>query len=599
MAEQPAMGEGTVERIRPMPPGLSEVIAAGEVVERPASAIKELVENSLDAGASEILVEVGKGGKLRMVVDDNGRGIHPEDLPLAIARHATSKLTDADGLSRIRTFGFRGEALASLAAVSQLTIESRVETLPEGARLLARAGEIVEGPAPAPRRPGTRVTVEDLFANVPARRKFLRTDRTEAQKVRDILKIFTIAHPEVGFRLISDGREQLNVPPATLADRLSALHRRTRFVPVEIEGVRFRLTAMLSHPHDHQRTGANLLTFVNRRYVRDAMLRRAIQSAYDGAIPPGTWPLGAVFLDVLPEDVDVNVHPAKTEIRFLNPGTMFAEIRGAIRETLTATRRPPGFDEAAPATVAAPSPAARVAPSPSSRPSGRSGGFGGASVRGSAEPVLAYAAVEQEPRPAPSAAPLLDDAPDLDPLGALGDRYLLFREGRALVLVDQHAAHERIRYDRIMAAFDAERQPAQELLVPVVFEAEPAEFEGLRVGGDWLDRAGFAVEPFGPTSIRIRSVPRWFQGDPESAVRETLHELSRWKTPETLAAHAREIAASLACKGAILSGRKVPLVEQKALLEQLRRTPGADTCPHGRPVWRRMTMDELDRWFGR
>lgn len=581
-------------RIQQMPAHLAEVIAAGEVIERPASALKELLENSLDAGASEIEVRALKGGKTLLEVSDNGGGIHPDDLVLAVARHATSKLLSNEDLQRIRTFGFRGEALASMAAVAKLTLESRQADAAAGAAIKVDPGVGVSGPFPLGRRVGTRVLLQDLFENLPARQKFLRGDQTEEQRLRDVLKIFSVAHPEVGFRFVSGDRERLNLAPATLDQRLAKLFPEIDWIDVAGEGARFRLTGVLSHPHQHRAKGDDLYVFVNRRYVKDPLLRKAVQSGFEGVIPPGQWPLGAAFVDVLPADIDVNVHPAKTEVRFLNPGGLFAEIRGCIQAALREQRRPPGTTLAASAANAG---RHAAMPRPVMAPVGAPPSYN-APINRQAQLQVADS---NHPYAPAAAQPGFASMPGLDlaPLGSLGDRYLLFRENDALILVDQHAAHERVRYDRILAALGGDKQPTQELLTPEIFSAEPAELEGFRLGGEWLAKVGFVVEAFGPETLRLRSVPRWFRGDPRPALRDSLKEISAYRTPAAIERETRAIAASLACKGAVLSGRKLPLEEQRALLQQLLATPGAETCPHGRPIYRRMTQAELDRWFGR
>ncbi len=579
-----------------MPARLAEIIAAGEVIERPASAVKEMLENAVDAGATEIEISIVKGGKARIEVNDNGSGIVPQDLPLAIERHATSKIHDEKDLERIRTFGFRGEALASLAAAGELTIESRAIGSDHGMGLRTIPGQPVQDPYPVARATGTTVRFEKLFATVPARRKFLRTDATEKQRVRDIIRVFVIAHPEIGFRFVSDGRMVWNYAPSSLEDRLNEVYPDTPWLPVDLDAVRYRLTGLLSQPQRTHGNGSNIAVFVNRRFVRDPLLRKAVQNGYERHIPPGRWPIGAVFLDVLPEDIDVNVHPAKTEIRFVNPGGMFAEIRGAVRQAIAGHRTPPGrgtgdtnsaiVDPDRTGTVGTPADSpSDAAHYPSSASSAR---------------VFSMADARQQAtvyRPDPGT---LMDQSNLRPLGNLGQRYLLYIEGDSLVIVDQHAAHERVRYDRIVAALDSgDTGPIQELLVPDVFAAEPEELSGFRTGGDWLSRTGFLIESFGPETLRIRAVPQWFRGDPRPAVRETLTELARYKVPAAIEAEAHKVAASLACRGSILSGRNVSVQEQAELLKHLLDTPGADTCPHGRPTFRRMSVGELDRWFGR
>lgn len=594
-------------RIARMPGRVAERIAAGEVVERPAAVVKELIENALDAGAGEIEVRVLKGGKHLIEVADDGCGIDPEDLPLVFERHATSKLADESDLERLVTFGFRGEALASIAAAAEVTLVTRIPERPDAVELVSHPEHGARAPRPGARRPGTTVRVEHLFGHLPARRKFMRTDATELQRIRDLLRGFAVAHPERGLRFYAGDRLQWNLSPGSLDDRLAALYPDLRFLVADYETPRHRITARISHPHEHRGSPQDLHLLVNRRIVRDPLLRKAVQQAYERVLPPGRWPLGAVFIDLDPALVDVNVHPAKTEIRFLNPGGMFAELRDRLAAALREGRTPPGMgnpQEPDRLVDASPPPAADVADSGAAWPSSRRGRSGlsgpGPTLPGWSMPDGAREGPSKQGDMAPpDARDHADWSPDLQPLGAIGQRYLLFREGDALVMLDQHAAHERVRYDRIIAALEAGQAPLQELLTPAVWQPEPEELAGWRIGHDWLARAGFPVEDFGPETLRLRAVPIWFRGNPLQAVRDTLRELGRIGSSEALGRQAHDVAAGLACRGAILSGRNVPLAEQLELLRQLRETPGADTCPHGRPTWRRIEPAELDRWFGR
>lgn len=591
-----------------MPEAVAERIAAGEVIERPASVVKELVENALDAGASEVEIRVQKGGKLLVEVADDGEGIDPADVALAFARHATSKLRDEGDLARLSTFGFRGEALASMAAAARVTLTTRTDDHPHAVTVIA-SPEGIGRPTPAARRRGTTVRIEDLFAWLPARRKFLRGDSTELQKVRDVLRVFAVAHPERGLRFFSGDRLQWNFAPGTLADRLAAIWDAADWIEIADETPHHRITGLLSHPHHHQADASNLYLFVNRRWVRDPMLRKAVLAAYERAIPSGRAPFGALFVDVDPASIDVNVHPAKTEIRFLNPGGLFADVRQRVLDALEAGRRPPGraispTDVATEAAAlieavrgpATPPPAAPRPAWPSSqrpRPAAPAGAPDGLPAPPLTAPLPLGTAELVGEADRPWAAPALVA------LGALSKRYLLFREGESLLLVDQHAAHERIRFDRIVAAIESGKASTQTLIQPVVWRLEPQEAAGWRDGGDWLRRVGFDLAEFGPETLALRAVPAWLRGDPGPVVRETLRDLGDLGGRAALERKAHEVAARLACRGAVLSGRDMPLDEQRALISQLLATPGADTCPHGRPTWRRITTAELDKWFGR
>ncbi|MDW8369547.1 MAG: DNA mismatch repair endonuclease MutL [Geminicoccaceae bacterium] len=588
--------------IRVLDEAIVNRIAAGEVVERPASVVKELVENALDAGAGRIAVELVGGGRELVLVSDDGHGIAPEDLPLAIARHATSKLAD-ENLVRITTLGFRGEALPSIAAVARLAITSRPPGA-ETAHTLLVEGDRIEGPRPAAGPPGTRVEVRELFRRTPARLKFLKSERGELQAAVEIVERLALARPEVGFTLLADGRRLLDLEPCG-GDRLARLRERAIAILgrelagdlLEVEAIReeVRLYGLVGLPTAARgHTSAQHLV-VNGRAVQDRLLRAALKVAYGDLLPQGRHPVAALFLELPPEAVDVNVHPAKTEVRFADPGQVRGLVIGALRRALAEHGTRTG-GRIATAAVGAFRPGAPFPARPGGRP-----------ASGLAEAASAFAPpLAPSPPLAPPPAPAEEEATDAlaHPLGAaraqLFDAYILAQTARGLVIVDQHAAHERIVYERLKAGLASGRVAGQALLLPEVVELPAGEREALLERASELARLGLSVEPFGPDAVVVREVPALL-GEAAVApmVRDLARELAALGSATALEAALQRIAATMACHGSVRAGRRLAAAEMDALLRAMERTPNSGQCNHGRPTWIELDRRAIERLFGR
>jgi DNA mismatch repair protein MutL len=593
-----------VPLIRPLPPGVVNRIAAGEVIERPASAVKELVENAIDAGATRIAVELAGGGRTLIAVSDDGIGIPPDQLALAIERHATSKLDD-DELIRITMLGFRGEALAALAGVSRMRITSRPRGQESAFALAVEAGSAVP-PVPAAGAFGTRVEVRDLFFATPARLKFLKSDRAEQQAAREALERLAMAYPGVAFTLHVDGRRvlALDVPAADLFEqtraRLGQIMGRAfaddaPAVEVERDGV--RLSGLIGLPAASHNSARFQHLFVNRRPVQDRLLKGALRAAYGDLLPRDRQPMTALFLDLAPAEVDVNVHPTKAEVRFRAPGLVRGLLIGAIRQRLGAAgcRFSSTLSEAALGAF-------------------RSGGSSPARhiPAGLAETAAAYQAplardhLDVGPPAArgDGAAPH-DDAPlERYPLGAartqLHDNYIVAQTESGLVLVDQHAAHERLVYERMKAALDAGGVPRQGLLLPEVVELDPAQVELMLARRDELERLGLAVEAFGEGALLVREVPALL-GNPEvpELIRALAEDLAEIDQARSLQGALERVCATLACHGSVRAGRRLTLAEMNALLRQMEATPNSGQCNHGRPTYVMLSRSDIERLFAR
>ena len=590
--------------IRVLPEEVVNRIAAGEVVERPASVVKELVENALDAGARRIGVTLAGGGRDLVLVEDDGCGIPAEELPLAVRRHATSKLAD-DALVRITTLGFRGEALPAIAAVARLVITSRPAGA-ESAFTLTAEGDRLEGPRPAAGGPGTRVEVRDLFRRTPARLKFLRSDRAELQAALEVVERLALARPEVGFTFLAEGRRLLDLAPArgdrlarTLERALALLGRERRDDLVELETERegVRLFGLLGLPTAARADASAQFLVVNGRPVQDRLLKAALKAAYGDLLAAGRHPVAALFLELPPERVDVNVHPAKIEVRFAEPGTVRGLVIGALRRALAEHgRRTAG--RIATAALGAFRPggplAAGRAPSPSSPP-------------GLAEAAASFqASLAPLPPAAPPGASEPEPVPDprVHPLGAaraqLHDCYILAQTEDGLVIVDQHAAHERIVLERLKAGLAAGGVARQTLLLPEVVELGPGEREALLERAGDLLALGLSVEPFGPGAVLVREVPALLGEQPSGElVRALARELASLGSTFTLEAAIGRVAATAACHGSVRAGRRLSLAEMDALLRQMERTPGAAQCNHGRPTWIELKRGDIERLFAR
>jgi DNA mismatch repair protein MutL len=585
--------------IRRLPQSLINRIAAGEVVERPASAIKELVENALDAGAARIIVELTEGGRTLLAVTDDGDGMTPQEIMLAVERHATSKLQD-DDLVRITTLGFRGEALAALGGVSRMTVTSRPQGQESAFTLEVVAG-LSDQVRPAPGAFGTRVEVHDLFFATPARLKFLKSDRSEAQAAREVIDRLAIAHPEVAFDLVLDGRRALVLEP-TGTDRLDQTESRLRaimgrefaenavIVDAEREGI--RLFGFAGLPTLSRNTGRFQHCFVNRRPVQDRLLKGALRAAYGDLLFQDRQPMAALFLQVAPERVDVNVHPAKAEVRFREPGLVRSLVVGTLRRALAEAgwRTSSTLGDAALGAF-------------------RSGS--GHAPGGLAESAIRYQAPDHQaglalgPPHARSEHPTpSDDGLARYPLGAaraqIHDSYIIAQTAEGLVLVDQHAAHERLVYERMKAELEANGVARQGLLLPEVVELGPAEVERLLARQHELEELGLVLEPFGSGAVLVREVPALL-GATEIGrlIQDLAEDLGEIDQAQSLREALDRVCASLACHGSVRAGRRLNLAEMNALLRDMEATPHSGQCNHGRPTYVALSRAEIERLFQR
>jgi len=577
-----------------LPETTANRIAAGEVVERPAAAVKELVENALDAGARRIAITLEEGGIGRILVEDDGRGMDEADLELAVERHATSKLPDEAALFRIATLGFRGEALPSIGAVARLSLTSRP---PSGtAHAITVEGGRKGAVMPAAGAPGTRIEVRDLFFATPARRAFLKSPRSEAEAAVETVERLAMAWPEVAFRLEVEGRTVLNLPPASQGERIAALlgpDFAAAAVPVEAGREGLSLGGQAALPTHHRATSAAQHMVVNRRPVRDKLLQTAVRVAYRELIPARRFAAAALFLDIPPEAVDVNVHPMKTELRFRDAEGVRGLLISALRRALAV-----GASGAAPPGLAAPQgtpqqPGFAEAPAPI---------FGG--WRPSSAPRPASRPLPLGFAPAPAPAPLPDfaeEGPLGRPLAQILETYVLAEApDGALVLVDQHAAHERLTHEALHAQLIAGGVRAQPLLLPAVVELPGGDVARLLERAGDLARLGLEIEGFGPGAVLVRALPALLGApDPTALLRDLAAELAEMGESLALEARLEAAVARLACHGSIRAGRRLTGAEMAALLRQMEATPRAATCSHGRPTVLRLGQAELEKLFGR
>ncbi len=585
--------------LRRLPEAVVNRIAAGEVVERPAAALKELVENAIDAGAGRIDCALRAGGAAWISVDDDGAGIPRDDLALALERHATSKLA-GDDLVDIRTLGFRGEALPSIGSVSRLTIVSRAEGAEGAWRIAVDNGEL-GALEPAARARGTRVEAAGLFRAVPARLKFLKSARAEYLAAADMLKRLAMARPSVAFSLEHDGRRAWASPAAPdplarLADVLGAeFADNSVAVALEAEGI--RLSGHAGLPTWHRGTAQAQYLFVNGRPVRDRLLQGAVRAGYEELVPRGRFPVLALFLDLPPDRVDVNVHPAKTEIRFRDGGRVRSLIVSALRRALAEE----GHRAAAPAGFHRGGVGAAAAPL-----------MGRFRPGGTAAPPLELAeraAVWQaplDPALAPSAPPPAPESPEtVDlPLGAaraqLHDTYIVAQTGDGVVLVDQHAAHERLVLERMRRALADGRPPRQALLLPEVVELDEAGAERLAAKAEELGELGLVLERFGPEAVLVRETPAALgEADVKGLVRDLADDLAEHGLALALKERLEDVAATMACHGSVRAGRRLGAQEMDALLREMEATPRSGQCNHGRPTYVELKLADIERLFGR
>ncbi|MFG1477626.1 DNA mismatch repair endonuclease MutL [Xanthobacter sp. V4C-4] len=632
--------------IRRLPPVLIDRIAAGEVVERPAAVVKELMENAMDAGARSVEVVIHGGGRDLVRITDDGGGMGPDDLALCVERHATSKLAGEDLLA-ISTLGFRGEALPSIGAVARLSIASRPKGAPHAFEVRVEGG-VVTPPRPAALGAGTRVEVRDLFFATPARLKFLKSDRAETSAAVDVVRRLALARPDVGITLVTEDKAPLTWPArapdaagrsARLAEVLGAETGRN-VIPVAGERGGVTLEGLAGLPSYSKANSLSQFLFVNGRPVRDKLLMGAIRGAYADLMPSDRYPVLALFFSLDPREVDVNVHPAKTEVRFRDGGNVRALIvrtlsdalaerlprtAATIADRLVALARAPEL-EPPPAGGAAGGWGRAVPYAPRgdydwraspARPAAASSAFC-APPPGVAEPEDAdYAPPADASRPAqrafdiapPSADARADAAPaqaaDLDrPLGAaraqLHETYIVAQTRDGLVLVDQHAAHERLVYEKLKAGLGRDGIARQGLLIPVVVDLDPAEAGRLSEKAEDLAALGLAVESFGPGAVLVREVPALLKdADVTQLVRDLAEHAAEWDDALPLERRLLHVAATLACHGSVRAGRRLRVEEMNALLREMEATPNSGECNHGRPTFVTLSLKDVEKLFAR
>lgn len=585
--------------IRLLPPVLVNRIAAGEVIERPAAAVKELVENAIDAGASRIEVSLKEGGQQLIAVVDNGGGMTPDELALAVERHCTSKLPN-DDLLQIAALGFRGEALPSIGAVSRLRITSRLPATENAWEIAIEAGR-KSAPVPAAHPPGTRVEVRDLFFATPARLKFLKTPRTERELAVDAVRRLAMAYPQIALTVIGD-EERVLLRLAAAGDIDPAIARRTRLaallgrdfaensVAIDAERGGFRLTGLIGLPTLNRALPRDQYLVVNRRPVRDKLLVGAVRGAYQDVLARDRHPIVALFVDGPPDEIDVNVHPAKAEVRFRNAALVRGLIVGALRNALAAAGhrasttvasaalaafRPAGMPTATVPRLAFPLPP----PSPSLALAESANNF--------LRPTV------EEPAP-PAEAPLGT------PRAQLHGTYILAETATGIILVDQHAAHERLVYERMKEGLAAHGVARQALLLPEVVELDEASAARLGARAAELAEFGLVIEPFGPGAVVVREVPALLpELDIGGLVRDLADELAEWGDTLALKERIETVCGTLACHTSVRAGRRLTPAEMDALLRQMEATPNSGQCNHGRPTYIALDLTDIERLFGR
>jgi DNA mismatch repair protein MutL len=594
---------GRAGRVKELSGALVDQIAAGEVVERPASVVKELVENALDAGARRVRVEVRGGGADWISVTDDGSGMSPDDARMALRRHATSKIASLADLEQIRSYGFRGEALPAIASVARMRLRSRLRGADEGFELRIEAAVVTDERVTGSPE-GTRIEVADLFSAVPARRKFLKSATTEWGHISDWLTRAALALPDVHFDIARDDRPVLVWPAAhDELDRIASVMGETdaaAFVPVLREEGPLALHGYVSRPDRHRSTMAGIHLFVNNRPVRDRVLQSALVGIYRDMLPRGRFPTAVLFLDLPPCGVDVNVHPAKWEVRFAEPQAVHRVVRHAVRDAV-GERRWIASGEPEPAAVVRDSGAAHE-PTSFASPAGARGPVRSGEPRRAAE-TSDWIFAQQAPA---AGEPRLRFA-DLRLLGQFLATYLLLESKDRLLLIDQHAAHERVLYERFRAEWAERGVESQGLLAAEAVRLEPRPLAALLDARDSLARLGFDLDEFGEGTVAVRAVPALLsECDPAGLVRNLADELdAAGSSAEALRVESRaleaadRIFASLACHSARRKGEVLDLREQQALLDALDAIPWAPTCPHGRPVAVPFELAEIERRFGR
>jgi DNA mismatch repair protein MutL len=612
-----------MSKIRVLPDSLANKIAAGEVVERPSSVVKELLENALDAGAHKIEVQVEAGGKRLIRVADDGEGMTRDDAVTAFERHATSKLRTAEDLENISTLGFRGEALPSIAAVSRLVLRTKTAADVEGTEVDFQGGKLaavrdVAWPV------GTELEIKELFFNVPARRKFLKSDATESFHITNLVQHYALANPERAFTLINNGREAIRVEPVrSLKERAYQVLGAAllgKLVEVEQESGGLRIFGFVSNPQEQRASRDAQYLFINRRFVRDQLIGRALSEAYRSMMPSGTYPAAILFIEVPPTHVDVNVHPAKTEVRFLHESLVQAFIRDAVADALKKTQpvtrlrapeprapEPPQISNFRP-QVSAPRPqisnarSALSAVPPPAREPRFSPDDEAARPRLVEPPPVELQPVELQP----VEPQLIEDValPELGhgikPLGQIRDSYIAATDEEGLLLVDQHAAHERILFEQFRDTKLNRPAQVQPLLIPETLDLSPAEAEAFAVVQGELESVGIEAMRLSGRTVAIKTAPSGLaSSDVIALVREALGVIERERRSLNLEHVRDQIAASLACKAAIKVNMPLTSEKMQWLIDELMKTHNPMTCPHGRPIIQRFELRDIERGFKR
>ncbi|WP_407313090.1 DNA mismatch repair endonuclease MutL [Pseudomonas sp. nanlin1] len=621
-------------RIELLSPRLANQIAAGEVVERPASVIKELLENSLDSGAKRIDIDVEQGGVKLLKVRDDGGGIAADDLPLALARHATSKIRDLEDLERVMSLGFRGEALASISSVARLTLTSRTVQAEQAWQVETEGRDMVSRVQPAAHPVGTSVEVRDLFFNTPARRKFLKTEKTEFDHLQEVIKRLALARFDVGFHLRHNGKSILSLHEAF--DEIARARRVATIcspgfleqaLPIEVERNGLRLWGWVGLPTFSRGQADLQYFFVNGRAVRDKLVAHAVRQAYRDVLFNGRHPTFVLFFEVDPAVVDVNVHPTKHEVRFRDGRMVHDFLYGTLHRAL-ADVRPEDHLATAPGAAPLPRPtgaqagefgpqgemrlAANLLEQPAAQPPARSFGSGaGAGYQyvprtsqplPAAEAQSAYSAFFAPLPTGQAPASLPSGEGDIPPLGyalaQLKGIYILAENAQGLVLVDMHAAHERIMYERLKLAMASEGLSGQPLLVPESIAVSQREADCAEEHAAWFQRLGFELQRLGPESLAIRQIPALLkQAEANRLVHDVLADLMDYGTSDRIQAHLNELLGTMACHGAIRANRRLAIPEMNGLLRDMENTERSGQCNHGRPTWTQMGLDDLDKLF--
>ncbi|SFF11563.1 DNA mismatch repair endonuclease MutL [Nitrosomonas sp. Nm166] len=593
--------------IKPLPELLINQIAAGEVVDRPASALKEILENSIDAGARKITVQLQQGGVKQIRVRDDGMGIAKDELLLALTRHSTSKISRLEDLQKITSLGFRGEALASIAAVSRLTLASR-QAGQEHAWQIQVDGKSVLQPIPSSLTTGTTLDVNDLYFNIPARRKFLKSEATEFAHCDEAFKRIALSQSDIEFVLQHNGKMRRQLRAASPAQRITSILGEEfgqAAALVDEQAADMRLYGMVALPAYARSSRDAQYFFVNNRFVNDKLISHALREAYRDVLHLDRYPAFVLFLEINPESIDVNVHPTKTEVRFREPRALHQFIFHAINKALATPKRSTKTDRSAPISrsfSAYPS-ASQIKPGTVSQPSNFYGTLFGTTETHS-YPVQPINTTPAVPAKKSDQCIVTEQKQDIHPLGfALGQLhgiYILAQNARGLVVVDMHAAHERIMYEKFKQALDDQNMLMQSLLIPVTFHANGLEIAVVEENPATLHQLGFEIAILSPTTLAVRAVPATLQqADIVQLTHDILWEIHEYGASQILTAKRNEILSTLACHGAIRANRKLTIEEMNALLRDMEITERADQCNHGRPTWFETSLSDLDKLFMR